>query len=67
MPNILFREIYECRSLTQIDYMIEDAVHIVNPCGVFTPEEIAAIDKIYASNDLDEIYLICAEILGDDD
>lgn len=62
MTNIIFRQIAECRSLNQIDYMIECAE---SARGVFSAEEAVAIEKIYASNDLDEIHLICADMLGD--
>lgn len=63
MAHLLFHKIYECRSRTQIDFMIEEAQHALNADG-FTKEELESIDAIYKSNDLDEIQLICAEILG---
>lgn len=58
----IFQQILDCRSLTIIGYLAED--HLALPADDDKSAERQALRKILSTTQLDEIYIIAHEQLG---
>lgn len=60
--NVLFQQLYGMVAMSAMDAKIEEQLQQPLP-----PDERMRLEAIYASNDLDERYALCAQRLGYDE